>query len=315
MAKHKADFPKKVGLALGSGAARGWAHIGVIRALAEAGVEIECVAGTSIGSLVGAALALDRMDVLEEFARRLDWRQVLSLLDVVFPRSGLIDGEKLAEVFHGHVQGAAIEDMRMPYCAVATDLGRGCERLLDAGDVVSAIRASIAVPGVFTPARRGDEFLVDGGLVNPVPVSAVRKLGAKHVIAVDLNHDFTEKKMCAPLPAESPSREVDDRPAEEKRGNGLDLPGKFKELSASTLAQARQWFRKDPMPNIFDVLTASINIMEAQITTVSLAIDPPDLLIQPRLGHIRFMDFHRADETIAEGRRETLAQLERCGFK
>ena len=184
----------KVGLALGSGSARGWAHIGVIRALADAGIEIKCVAGTSIGSLVGAAFALNKVDVLEEFARQLDWKQIVSFLDVTFPKSGLIDGKRITDFFRSHVQDVNIEEMSLRYCAVATDLVTGTEAVLNQGDLIEAIRASISIPGIFAPVKKDDGFLVDGGLVNPVPVSVARNMGADYVIAVNLNHDIVNKR-------------------------------------------------------------------------------------------------------------------------
>ena len=193
MSDNNSGFPKNIGLALGSGSARGWAHIGVIRALAEAGIEIKYVAGTSIGSLVGAAFALNKTDVLEDFARQLDWKQIVSFMDVTFPRSGLIDGEKVTDFFRSHVQEINIEELSLPYCAVATELTTGREVVLNGGDLIDAIRASISVPGIFTPVKKNDGFLIDGGLVNPVPVSVVRNMGADYVIAIDLNADIIDK--------------------------------------------------------------------------------------------------------------------------
>jgi len=300
-----------IGLALGSGSARGWAHIGVVRALREAGIDIGCVAGTSIGSLVGAAVVLDQMDPLEEFARQLSWKQIVSFLDVVLPRSGLIDGGTITDFFRRHVRDTTIESLPLPYHAVATDLSTGREALLGDGDLIDAIRASISVPGIFTPVKRGDTFLADGGMVNPVPVSVARKLGADFVIAVDLNHDVLDQRDAARCRKVEPSR------AEPTSVLKWDLTRvwtqRVREFGSPAFAQMRQWMRRDPTPNIFEVLTTSINIMEAQITTIQLAANPPDLLIQPRLGHIRFMEFYRADEAIAEGYRAAKAQLERYG--
>ena len=312
MSDDKPGIPKNIGLALGSGSARGWAHIGIIRALADAGIEISCVAGTSIGALVGAAFALNKVNELEDFVRQLGWKQIISFLDVIFPRSGLIDGEKLTEFFRSQVKKVNIEELPLPYCAVATDLTTGCELVLNQGDLIDAIRASISVPGMFTPAKRDDDFLVDGGLVNPVPVSAARSMGADYVIAVDLNHDIVDKKgIGSPVPVDSVSTGLADRHPPRNWKMVQDLSNRFKDLSSPTLSQVRQWLRKDPAPNIFDVLTASITIMETQVTAIKMAIDPPDLLVQPKLGHIRFMEFHRAEEAIAEGYREAMAQLER----
>ena len=303
---------KKVGLALGSGSARGGAHIGVIRALSEAGIRIHCVAGTSIGAVVGAVFASGKLDALEEVAIGLDWKQVVRFFDVVFPKSGLIDGKKVADFVRGHVRGKNIEDLPIPFSAVATDLATGREVIIQDGDLIEAIRASISVPGIFTPVRREGRVLADGGLVNPVPVTVAREMGADFVIAVDLNHDTVVKKGIKPLTANSHN-------AAPGRGlsRGLGKTSRIVEtlhkglgaLELRALLQLGAWTAKEPLPNIFEVLGASINIMETQVTATKLKTDPPDLLIQPKLGHIRFLEFSRAQEGIAEGYRATNACL------
>ncbi|MCK4340419.1 MAG: patatin-like phospholipase family protein [Phycisphaerae bacterium] len=303
---------KKVGLALGSGSARGWSHIGVIRALAEAGIRIHCVAGTSIGAVVGAVFASGKLDAFEEIVIGFDWKQVARFFDVVFPKSGLIDGKKVADFVRGHVRGENIEDLPIPFSAVATDLGTGREVIIQDGDLIEAIRASISVPGIFTPVRREGSILADGGLVNPVPVTVAREMGADFVIAVDLNHDIVATKGIKPLTANS-------RDAAPGRGlsRGLGKTSRIVEtldkavgaLELRALLQLGEWTAKEPLPNIFEVLGASINIMESQITATKLKADPPDLLIQPKLGHMRFLEFSRAQEGIAEGYRATNARL------
>lgn len=304
------ESSQKIGLALGSGSARGWAHIGVIRALAEAGIEISHVAGTSIGALVGAAFALEKIDVLEEFACQLDWKQIVSFLDVTFPRSGLIDGGKVTDLFRSHAREMNIEELPLPFCAVATDLATGGEVVLSRGDLAEAIRASISIPGIFTPVKHNGVFLVDGGLVNPVPVTAVRNMGADCVIAVDLNHDLIDKgRAGSPASYDSSSEGKAGKPSFPKRSITQDLADRFSQSSSPALSHVRRWLLREPTPNIFEVLTASINIMASQITAIKLKTNPPDLLVQPRLGHLRFMEFHRAEEAIAEGYRETKKQL------
>ncbi len=298
MSDDSSGFPKNIGLALGSGSARGWSHIGVLQALAEAGIEIRYVAGTSIGSLVGAACALGKMDVLENFARQLDWKQIVSFLDVTFPRSGLIDGKKISDFFRSHVREMNIEELPLRYCAVATDLATGREVVLNRGDLIEAIRASISVPGIFTP---------------------VRKMGADYVIAVDLNHDIIDKRSTAgiaPVDSSVAGMVVQPQPAEWRIAQ--DLTNRLSEFGSPALSQVRQWLQRDPVPNIFDVLTTAINIMEVQITATRLATDPPDLLIRPKLGDVRFLEFHRAEEAIAEGYREAMVQLKerwKCAAK
>jgi len=199
--KNKHGPPRKIGLALGSGSARGWAHIGVIKALTEVGVRVDYVAGTSVGAVVGAVYASGRIAALEDVVLQLDWKQIASFLDIVFPKSGLIDGNKIADFIRRHVEAKKIEDLPLPFCALATDLATGGEVAIQEGDIIEAVRASISVPGIFTPVRKDDMILVDGGLVNPVPVSMVREMGADFVIAVDLNHDIVGKgigRICIP---------------------------------------------------------------------------------------------------------------------
>ena len=309
--KDNAAFPKKIGLALGSGSARGWAHIGVIKALSEAGIKIDYVAGTSIGSIVGAALALGKMNELEDFARQLDWKQIVSFLDVTFPRSGIIDGEKLTDFFRSHLKDVNIEDLPLPYRAVATDYATGREHILDKGDLIAAIRASISIPGIFTVVRKDGSFLLDGGLVNPVPVSVVKDMGADYVIAVDLNHgllDYNSLEYKRDPDYSQPEGQT-DQPQGPRWKIVRDLADKLNEATSPAVSQVRRWMQKDPAPNIFDVLTTSINIMEAEITTTKLSANPPDLLVKPRLAHISLLEFNRADETIAEGYQETIKQV------
>jgi len=260
--------------------------------------------------LVGAAFALNKMDVLEAFARQLDWKQIVFFLDVTFPRSGLIDGGKITDFFRSHVREMNIEELPLRYCAVATDLTTGREVVLNEGDLIEAIRASISVPGIFTPVKKNGGFLVDGGLVNPVPVSAARNMGADYVIAVDLNADIIDKRSANGIAPVDPSSEyVVDQPPPQKWRIAQELTNRLNEFSSPALSQVRLWLHRDPVPNIFEVLTTSINIIEAQITAARLVTDPPDLLIQPKLGHIRFLEFHRAQEAIDEGYREATTQL------
>lgn len=192
--KNKNAPARNIGLALGSGSARGWAHIGVIKALTEAGIHVDYVAGTSVGAVVGAVYASGRIDSFKDVVLQLDWKKIAFFLDVVFPKSGLIDGNRIAEFIRSHVGEKNIEDLSLPFCAVSTDLATGNEVIIKDGDIIEAVRASISVPGVFTPVRKKGSILVDGGLVNPVPVSVVREMGADLVIAVDLNHDIIGKK-------------------------------------------------------------------------------------------------------------------------
>lgn len=209
----------RVGLALGSGGARGWAHIGAIRALQEANIPVQCVAGTSIGAFVGALYAADALDELEDFALDLDWKMVVSLLDVVFPTRGLLDGEKVYDLLTENLLDLCIENSTIPFCCVATDLTQGREVRLTEGCMVDAVRASISIPGVFTPVKIDDRFLVDGGLVNPVPVNAVRDMGADIAIAINLNRPYSEPPATSGSSSPAGSASGDDAD-----DTGLDSP-------------------------------------------------------------------------------------------
>ena len=311
--KKKGEHPKKIGLALGSGSARGWAHIGVIRALNDAGIQLDYVAGTSIGALVGAVYASGNIDSLEEVVLKLDWKQIAYFLDVVFPKSGLIDGNKVADFIRTHVEEINIEELSLPFSAISTNLATGSEVVIQKGDIIEAVRASISVPGIFTPVRKNGTILVDGGLVNPVPVSVVREMGADFVIAIDLNHDIVSKK------GRSKTSVPNSIASALGAGMGRSFIKKSKILDAinrrfetgalPALKQIKQWGSKDPLPNVFEVLMSSIHIMETQITAAKLKTDPPDLLIRPNLGHLTMLEFHRAQEAIAEGYREAWARV------
>ena len=313
LSDHNQRHPKKIGLALGSGSARGWAHIGVIRALSEAGIRVDCVAGTSIGAMVGAAYASGKIDELEETALQFDWRHIFHFFDIVFPKSGLIDGMKVADFIRSHVEEKNIEELPIPFRAVTTDLTTGHEVVIQDGDIIEAVRASISLPGIFTPVKKNGKILVDGGLVNPVPVSVVRGNGADFVIAVDLSRDMMTKRATrlAPIAGVSPvvsSAEAGLNPTVKTRISAL-INKELGMLDAPAFKQIRQWMGQDPLPSIFEVLINSIYIMENRITVTGLQVYPPDLLIRPKLGHIRLLEFHRANEAIAGGYQEAKARI------
>jgi NTE family protein len=302
---------------LGSGSARGLAHLGVVRALNEAGLPLHCIVGTSMGALVGAVCAAGQLQQLTSTFQAFDWRKTLSFFDVVLPRSGLLDGARVGELVREHVGSATIESLPIAYAAVSTDLVTGQEILIRQGDVIDAVRASISVPGIFTPVRRNGSILVDGGLVNPVPVSAARALGAEVVIAVDLNHQIVGGKNFKSLQAQrTPSTEMDQTTTPITLSDAAPWLAGYRRAmqDLKTRLQGSEWARglalaqgvappshQEPMPSIFEVLLASINVMETRITQTRLALEPPEVLIQPPLGHIRFLEFARADELIQIG--------------
>ena len=313
LSDHNRRHPKKIGLALGSGSARGWAHIGVIQALSEAGIRVDCVAGTSIGAMVGAVYASGKIDELEKIVLQFDWKHILHFFDIVFPKSGLIDGMKVADFIRSHVEEKNIEELPIPFRAVTTDLTTGHEVVIQDGDVIEAVRASISFPGIFTPVRKNGKILVDGGMVNPVPVSVVREMGADFVIAVDLSHDMVTKRATRFAPIAGaipvvPGAEAGRNSTVRTRISAL-LNKELGMLDVPAFKQIRQWMGQDPLPSIFEVLINSIYIMENRIAVTGLQVYPPDLLIRPKLGHIRLLEFHRANEAIAGGYREAKAQI------
>jgi NTE family protein len=277
-----------VGLALGSGSARGWAHVGVIRALEQAGIRPDLVCGTSIGALVGAAYAAGELDRFEQWVLGLGFKDVVAFMDVSLS-SGLLKGERLMDFFRRNFLDRPLEELAMPFAAVATSLRTGSEVWLRQGSTLDAVRASIALPGLFAPVLHEGSVLVDGGLVNPVPVSLARAMGADVVIAVDLGSDILGRHLRAHPPVEPPAGEV---------GEWLrKLQGNLGALIPAHSPDERK------MPSMLDVLTTSINIMQVRISRSRMAGEPPDLVVAPRLAHFGLLDFHRAKEAIEEGKR------------
>ena len=285
-----------IGLALGGGAARGFAHIGIVRTLIAHGIIPNVVVGTSIGAVVGGAYAAGHLDTLEEWARRLQPRNILSYLDIRLNGSGLIGGDKLASHLEAAIGPTLIEDLPLTFATVATEIHTGHEIWLTHGRIVDAMRASYALPGIFAPVLVGDRWLVDGALVNPVPVSAARALGAEIVIAANLSSDvFTHSTT---IYAHGPSAEAPQatiEPVPPKRGLG--------KLFSAERTVKREFFGSGGRPGISTVMVDAFNIMQDRITRARLAGDPPDMLITPRVGQIGWFDFHRADDLIGFGAR------------
>lgn len=304
----------KIGLALGSGSARGLAHVGVIRAIEDVGIKIDYIAGTSMGALIGAVHAAGKLGELETTFLGFDWKKTVSFFDVVLPRSGLLDGAKVSALVRSHIHADGIETLPVAFAAVASDLISGKEVVIRTGDIIEAVRASISVPGIFTPVRRNGQLLVDGGLTNPVPTSVVRTMGADFIIAVDLNHQIVNGKNLKPLlpTAANATSDPQLRPGwrDVYSQTMQSLKQKLLASDAPGRTQLLRWLaREEPLPSIFEVLLASINIMETSITQTRLHIDQPDIIIQPPLGHIRFLEFGRAEEIIAIGYEHTQRQL------
>lgn len=317
----------KVGLALGSGAARGWAHIGVLRALEEAGIEPDVICGTSIGAVVGAAYLTEQLDELQSWAQSMGWLGMLGIIDVTLRRGGLVAAERAIERFRNHRTEVNIEGLHKPFAAVATDLGTGREIWLREGPLLTAVQASSAMPGLFPAVRHDGHWLVDGALVNPVPVSLCRALGADVVIAVNLNSELSPlgRPATGGAPRKATAKSGGKSPAEAMAtpSSGLAEPpmvpaGDATSPALSTLtSQIASWLGRKPAPrtrflanqldhpatapNVMEVMAGSIDIMQDRITRSRLAGEPPDVLVAPRLAHIGILEFDRAEEVVAIG--------------
>ena len=280
------ESPKRNGLALalGGGAASGWAHIGVLRALDEAGIEIDMIAGTSIGALVGGCYLAGKLDELEDFARSLTKRRIFGLLDLHIGGSGLFGGMKLDARMQQHLKDVTFDMLPKPLVCVAAEIRTGHEIWLSSGSLITAMLASYALPGVFEPVACNGRVLVDGALVNPVPVSVCRAHEQQVVVAVNLHYDNFGRaaviKHSADLPPLDTQLVVDKGPNEREHRLG-----------------------------IMGVMVEAFNIIQDRISRARLAGDPPDLSLQPKLGHIGLSEFHRAEEAIHLGYEATRAHV------
>lgn len=298
----------KIGLVLGSGAARGWSHIGIIKRLSEIGIKPQVVTGCSIGALVGAALASGKIDNLEDWVTSLDKRAVFSLLDWGIGQGGLISGEKVFEKITETIGDVNFEDLQIPFGAVATDLFTGRETWLSQGSLKQALRCSCAIPGLLAPYPYEGRWMVDGATVNPVPVSLCKAMGADFIIGVDLNSDKCnlsaknqekvmdiEEPEQLPIPTTMPLDYVHDP----KEPNPFD---KLLSSGKQYLQQRKEkQVEKANTPDLFAVMSGCIDIMQDRITRSQLAGDPPDLVIQPKLANYGIMDFDKAKELIKIG--------------
>jgi len=329
-AKATAEAPERrserptIGLALGGGGARGFAHIGVIRCLLAHGIVPDIIVGTSIGAIIGGCQASGRLDIIEEWARGLTRRGILGYLDISLTGGGLIGGGKLAARLEEKFGDTAIESLPIRFATIATEVGTGHEIWLTRGRMVDAIRASYALPGIFPPVFLDGRWLVDGALVNPVPVSAARVLGARLVIAVNLNSDVFGRSMI--MAGDSAEPQPDESAPEgwglrtmfsterwrAKRAASANTDTDTERWRAQRAAGAnigteqalkRQFFGSSRRPSIPTVMVDAFNIMQDRIARARLAGDPPDVMINPRLGHVGWFDFHRAHEAIEAGSR------------
>ncbi len=281
----------KIGLALGSGSSRGWSHIGIINALSERGIEPDIVCGTSIGALVGASYVSQNLEKLEAWACSLTKFETARFFELNTSLNGFVNTERLHYFLNKNVAADAIEieDLENSYAAVATDLETGREVWMTNGPLIEAVWASISLPGLFPAIRNNKRLLVDGGLVNPVPVSACRALGADVVIAVNLNGNIVGKHFV--------NARENTRPENGVAAKITDLVMEYTGALFSTTVESEQ------PPGLFDAIAGSVNITQDRITRSRMAGDPPDIILTPKLAHIGLLEFYRAREAISEGRK------------
>ena len=297
-----------IGIALGGGAARGWAHIGVLKTLVAAGLEPDIVAGTSIGAVAGACYVTGRLTALEDFACTLTRRRIFGFLDINFAGSGLITGQRLNARLEQHLREFTIEQLERKFIAVSTELGTGHEVWLNKGSLVNALQASFALPGIFRPVQINGRWLIDGALVNPIPVSVCRAHGARIVIAVNLSNDIFSKGAVI-----HDQGAFGDALALAETVEGTELVGTNGRAAVHLLH--RQIFgRTNGAPGMSAVMMDAINITQDRIARSRLAGDPPDITIGPKLGDIGLFDFHRACEAIELGARAAEKQIDEIKF-
>lgn len=313
----------KIGLALGSGAARGWSHIGIIQSLQALGINIDVVAGCSIGAYVGAAYTNGRLQELHDWASALTEWQVFSLMGVGLKKGGLATGQKVFQALGEQFTASRFEELSKPLGVVATDLYSGKEVIFRSGDVVDAVRASCAIPGLFPPVANDRRWLVDGAVVNPVPVNVCRQMGADFVIAVNLSADFRPQVM------------------EEYNHQHAHNQEKTNAFFSKSQALFQQWFNlgdkaesedadqadatpAEPVPEappisaqpgIMGVMSGSLEILQARVTRSRLAGDPPDVLLEPQLRDFGIMEFYRAKELISEGHKSVERMAEQIKYQ
>ena len=307
---HTAPPKPRLGLALGSGAARGLAHIGVLKVLEEAQIPIDIITGTSMGAFIGAMYAAGvPIDHMEKAALEIDWRSMARLLDPVLPTSGLTDSKKLVSFMAELLPARDFGDLNRPLAVTATDINTGEAVIIKQGDLLEALRAGLAFPGIFSPVRFGQRFLVDGGLCKPIPTDVARHLGADRVIGVCTIPAVNKQTPETFLPA------VQGQGKPAGRWRGLFSARSIEQAFRAAIGQeSKEDARGDlKAPNIFRVCAQSVVIMENVINELHLRQNPHDLLIRPALDGITLLEFYRAKEIMTAGEaaaRAALPQIE-----
>jgi NTE family protein len=281
-----------IGLALGGGMARGFAHIGVLNVLQRHNIRPSIVTGTSIGAVVGACYLAGKLRDFEDWACSLNRMRILSYLDFRVRAAGMIGGTKLKSLLDEHFDGMLIEDLPYPFISIAADLLTGHEVWMRKGSITEAISASFALPGIFPPVQRNQRMLVDGALVNPLPIAPAQAMGARMTIAVDLNADIIGK-------AAKPGQAF-QTVAGFDMFNDKDVPQAEQHRIASTMTK-RLFRREENNPSLFGVMVSALTIMQDRLTRARVAGDPPDIHIKPKIGDIGLLEFEKAEELIARG--------------
>ena len=306
----------KIGLALGSGAARGLAHIGVLKALKEKNIFVDMIAGSSMGALVGACYAKNgEITDIEEIVLKMDWKQLARLADpnLTLLFKGVIHGKKVKELLKTIIGDVKFKDLKIPLAVVATDVNTGEEIVIKEGSVIEAVRASISIPAIFMPVKLNSRFLIDGGIVNPVPVNVVKDMGATFVIACNVIHKlqgrrpvgFT-KRQKSPLPISKTQIKNAALAALNNKINKLLLENKDKIENFQKFINGfkEKFYRRDQKvdpntPSIFDAIIKAIYAMEYEIAKSK--IKEADIIITPDTGYITSLEFYRGRESILEG--------------
>ncbi len=297
----------KVGVALSGGAAKGLAHIGVLKALEEAGIRIDYIAGSSMGALIGAAYASGiPIDTLEKIAVNTDWKTAAKLFVPGFSTSGLINGKKAKEFLYTFYGDKKIEDLPIPFAVTATDISTGKLFIINRGSLLEAVRASISIPIVFTPVKYKETFLVDGGVVNPVPIDVVREMGADYVIAVLVILAGLSSEEKEYIEIINPDREKEKLTTLENISHQIaEYLNKAEDKAKDTKPD-----EKSEPPKIAQISQNILRIAQDVIAQLQIKLYKPDLVIEPDTRNINLYEFYRGKDTIEIGYKAAVEVLE-----
>ncbi len=278
----------KIGLALGGGGAKGFAHIGVLHAFKDAGIECDVVTGTSVGALVGASYAAGRLLELEEKSAKIKLVEIPKLLSPTWSKKGMFSGKNILELFGEIIPVNNIEELSIKFAAVAADLESSSTVVFSSGEISKALRASISIPAIFTPVLDGGRVLVDGGVLEPLPIAQARELGAEYIIAIDLfgNENTSE------------SLKTQKEVFPEGINSALNY---FKTLSEKFLLSSDG--EGEATPHIISIIEKTLSLSQKQLTELRLKEYPPDIIISPPVANVGVLDFHQGAPVIEIGRK------------